>query len=153
MTPEQAEGREIELSTLLCKCENNERKSMNIFLHLFNRTFAGANLELTSVEHMGHTTATGAITIQLNTVDSALFSAITTSNARQDIDHSEIVKATGLAPSTPRQTIDAAYNVGPKSSNFLQPLQSVISKLDIFVQIMDKISKVNLSMLDTVNIP
>ena len=93
---------------------------------------AAPDLELKSAD-----STTGFITIRLSVVDNALAGTIVNSNARQDIEHSNVPKSASLAQSRPMQAISAA-------NSFLQHLQNVISKLDMFVHIVDKTSKVSL---------
>ena len=85
--------------------------------------------------------------IWLSAVDNALAGAIVTSKARQDIEHSDILKSADVTQSRPMQAISAVSNA---PSNFLRPLQCVISKLEVFVHVVYKTSKVSFPELFSV---
>jgi hypothetical protein len=108
-------------------------------------------LELKSGERKkGDDTRQGFITVRLNT--DGHIDAIAISNAHQDIERSEILRSADAADSQPIQVMDT-LTVVPQANDFLKALESVISKLDVFVQIIDQTSKVSACCRYTENCP
>ena len=69
--------------------------------------------------------------------------AIARSNAHEDIERGGIAKSAAAAGSGAVQAIDAAVGAVQEQGDLEKALGSVVSKLDVFVQIMDKTSQVS----------
>ena len=89
-------------------------------------------------------TIKGFITVRLSTSDPTRAGAIAISNAQQDIERGDITGFTGLADSEPARVVGAAVNVVTNPGDIVTLLESVVSKLDVFVRIVDRAAKVNL---------
>jgi hypothetical protein len=85
----------------------------------------------------------GFITVKLSVYEAAQAGAIARSNAREDIEQGRIVKSAAAAGSGAVQAIDAAVGAVQEPGDLEKALWSVVSKLDVFVQIMDKTSQVS----------
>jgi hypothetical protein len=88
-------------------------------------------------------TSKGFITVKLSVYEPAQAGAIARSNAREDIERSKISKSAAAAGSGAVQATDAAVGAVQEPGDLEKALESVVSKLDIFVQIMDKTSQVS----------
>jgi hypothetical protein len=84
----------------------------------------------------------GAITLQLSAVNPTEASKNIVDNALQDISHSGVDRSAGAADSEAVQFADATAYADPAQSDFSKALENVVSKLDIFVQLLDKAAKV-----------
>ena len=85
----------------------------------------------------------GSITVRLSIYEPTQAGAIARSHAREDIERGRIAKSAGAAGSGAVQAIDAAVGAVQEPGDLEKALESVVSKLDIFVQIMDKTSQVS----------
>ena len=90
-----------------------------------------------------HRSTTGHITVHLVATIMAQTGELAASNARRDVEGSDILKSVDAAQSAPMQAVGAVANIDLNSNNFLKSLKSILSKLDVFVQIVDKTSKVS----------
>jgi hypothetical protein len=102
-----------------------------------------AVLQLRSREGRPDTTIKGLITVRLTASDSAQAGAIATSIARQDIERSDIATVTALADSRPAQVIGTSVNFLSQPGDIVTLLESVVSKLGLFVRIVDQAAKVS----------
>jgi hypothetical protein len=107
------------------------------------RTPADATLELKSMERKRNDKTMGFITVQLIADNITQTGLMAVSNARQDVDKSDIVKSAGAMNSKPMQAVQVGINADQSQSNILNGLKAVVSKLNVFVQIVDKSSKVS----------
>jgi hypothetical protein len=99
---------------------------------------------LRSTEGRADSTIKGFITVRLSTSDPNQAGAIAMSNARQDIEQSDIAAVAVAADSRPAQTAGAAVNFVSQPGDIVTSLESVISKLSLFVQIVDQAAKVSM---------
>jgi hypothetical protein len=83
----------------------------------------------------------GFITVHLGTDTQIQTGAIAIINARQDIESSGIANSVAAGDSKAVQDADRGLNADPQNA-FQSALEGVVSKLDIFVQIVDQTSKV-----------
>jgi hypothetical protein len=115
---------------------------LNIFLQgvIFITSSAEAVLELRSTEGRANDTIKGLITVQLSTSDPTQTGSIAISNARRDIERGDIAK---LPESEPIQAIGTSVNVVSQSGDIVTALGSVVSKLDLFVRIVDQAATVS----------
>jgi hypothetical protein len=107
---------------------------------IFVTSSAGAVLELRPREGRADDTIKGFLTVRLNTSDPTQTGSIAVSNARRDIERSDIAK---LSESEPIQVIKTAVNVVPQPGEIVTALGNVVSKLDLFVRIVDDAAKVS----------
>jgi hypothetical protein len=98
---------------------------------------ADATLELKSVQK--DDSIIGILTVQLSKSDSNQAVAISVNTARRDIESNTTVISANAADSKHMQILDATE---PEPSRFVAALANVIWKLDIFIRIVDKTSKV-----------
>jgi hypothetical protein len=85
----------------------------------------------------------GFITVRLSTSDSTQTGAIAMSIARQDIERSDIATVTALAGSEPVQVMGAAVDFVSHPGDIVTLLGGVVSKLAVFVQVVDQAAKVS----------
>jgi len=85
-------------------------------------------------------TSKGFITVRLSIDDLTQAGAIAVSNAREDIERGRISKPAAAAAGS------GAFGVGaiPEPGDLEMALGSVVSKLDIFINIVDKTSQVSM---------
>ena len=102
-----------------------------------------AVLELQSMKR-SDSTIMGLITVQLSTSDPARAGVIAILNAQQDIERGNITGFAGITDSKPARVVGAAVNVVANPRDVVTLLESVVSKLDVFVQIVNQAAKVNL---------
>lgn len=90
------------------------------------------------IDHAGG----GCITVQLTCDTPIQTGAIAVSNALEDIKHSGILDS-GITNYMSAKSTDVAVEITAAINNdFLRRLSNVVSKLDVFVQVVDKASKV-----------
>ncbi|KIM82890.1 hypothetical protein PILCRDRAFT_7772 [Piloderma croceum F 1598] len=118
---------EIVLDRLLEMCENNQH----------------ATLELRSKDGKVGYTRKGFITVRLSTAELTQAGEIARANAREDIEHGGISKSAGAADSGAVQGMNDAVGAVQEPGALETALWSVVSKLDIFVNIIDKTSDVH----------
>jgi hypothetical protein len=91
----------------------------------------------------------GFISVQLSASTSTQTAADAVNNARGDIERSGIAESVATsAYSKLVQATAVAVGLDPQNSAFLKALGNVLSKLDVFVRIIDKTSQVRIVMLD-----
>ena len=100
-----------------------------------------ATLELRSKESSLDNSKKGLITIRLSTSDPVQTGALAVSNARQDIERSGILKLAANANSEHAQVLGAAIDT---TGRLATALAIILSKLDVFIDIIDKTSKVSI---------
>jgi hypothetical protein len=83
----------------------------------------------------------GFITVHLEADTQIQTGAIAIVNARQDIESSGIANSVAAGDSKVVQDADRGLNADPQNV-FMSALEGVVSKLDVFVQIVDQTSKV-----------
>ncbi|KIM73366.1 hypothetical protein PILCRDRAFT_728873 [Piloderma croceum F 1598] len=102
-----------------------------------------AVLELRSKKGRADSTINGLITVRLSTSDPTLAGAIAMSTVRQDIERSDILAVTAAGDSRPAQVFGAAVTFVSQPGDIVTLLESVISKLDLFVRIVDQAATVH----------
>ena len=100
-----------------------------------------ATLEL----RMADNKSRGTITVQLNGIDSPAAGAVPIANAMQDIRLGGVDHSAAAHDSTALKVLDGGVAAVGSTANSLNSLSNVISKLGLFVQIVDKTAKVNIS--------
>ena len=133
---------EISLGELLQICENNQGILFSLFIYLIFISAVDAVLELRSTKG-SDSTIIGLISVRLSTSDPAQAGAMAISNAQQDIKRGDIAKFTGLADSEPARVVGAAVDIVAHPGNIVTSLESVVSKLGVFVRIVDQAAKVS----------
>jgi hypothetical protein len=88
-------------------------------------------------------TSQGSITVRLSICEPAQAGAIARSNAREDIERGGIPGSAAVGDSGAVRATDAALGAVQEPGDLEKALGSVVSKLDVFVQIMDKTSQVS----------
>jgi hypothetical protein len=83
--------------------------------------------------------------VQLNTIDTGTAGTIAVANAMQDINLGGVDHSAAASDSTALQVLDGGVALVPKATDFLNSLSNVVSKLDLFVQIVDKTAKVSIT--------
>lgn len=91
----------------------------------------------------GNNATLSILTVHLSTSRATQAVAIAVNDARQDIRNTGIVISAGAADSKSFQALDSVLNTSPNTCDFLVALENVVSKLEVFVRIVDKASKVN----------
>jgi hypothetical protein len=110
-----------------------------------HRLYADATLQLKSTDGKMDETSRGLITVQLRTVTLKQTAADAVTDARDHIERSGIAdSAAAASDSKPFQAMDAAVGFDPQNSDFLRALGNVLSKLDVFIGIIDKASQVGI---------
>ena len=107
---------------------------------------ADATLELKATDGRSDYSDCGTIAVRLGAVDSSKAGAIVISNTLQDIKLSGVDHLAVATESEVYQVVDAGVTAGSKQSVFLDSLYGVMSKLEIFVQIVDKAAKVSMRL-------
>ena len=97
-------------------------------------------MELRSTEGRADDAIKGSITVRLTASDPTQAGSIAISNARRDIERSDIAK---FPESEPIQVVETAVNVVSQSRDIVTALGSVVSKLDLFVRIVDQAATVS----------
>jgi hypothetical protein len=136
---------DIALNQLLDKCENNKRTFHTPFflLAVIFMYRADAKLELVSKGGGANHSSRGFITIRLSTGSVAQMGALALSNARQDIEHRRIMQPGAAIQPRSVQPTGAPGGDSSQPKDFATALGNVVSKLDQFVNIMDRTSKVS----------
>jgi hypothetical protein len=98
---------------------------------------------LRSKDGKAASTSKGFITVRFSTPEPTQAGEIARSNAREDIKRGGISKSAAATGSGAVQGMDAAVGVAPEPGGLEMALGSVVSKLDIFVKIVDKTSQVS----------
>jgi hypothetical protein len=88
-------------------------------------------------------TRKGFITVRLSTAEPTQTGEIARVNAREDMEQGGISKSAAAADSRGVQGMDAAAGAVQGPAALETVLWSVISKLDVFVQIIDRTSQVS----------
>jgi hypothetical protein len=101
-------------------------------------------LELRSKDGKAGYTRKGFITVRLSTTELTQAGEIARVNAHEDIEHRGISKYAAAADSGAIQGMDDAVGAVQQPGALDTPLFSVVSKLDVFVNIIDKTSQVSL---------
>jgi hypothetical protein len=104
-------------------------------------------LELRSKDDKAGYTRKGFITVRLSTVELTQAGEIARVNAREDIEHGGLSNSAAAADSGGVQGMDAAVAAVQEPGALETALWSVVSKLDVFVNIMDKTSQVSVRKL------
>ena len=84
----------------------------------------------------------GTITMQLNAIDNSKAGVVAAGNTLQDIKFGGIDHSSAVADSNTSQVLGVSAPAAAAQSDFVKPLWGVMSKLDLFVQIVDKTAKV-----------
>jgi hypothetical protein len=100
-------------------------------------------LELRSKDGKAGYTRKGFITVMLSTAEPTQAGEIARVNAREDIEHGGISKSAAAADSEGVQGMDATVGAVQGPGALETALWSVVSKLDVFVNIVDKTSQVS----------
>jgi hypothetical protein len=104
-----------------------------------------ATIDVTLELRMTDNKSRGTITVQLNGVDSPAAGAVPIANAMQDIRLGGVDHSAAALDSTALKVLDGGVAAVGSTANSLNSLSNVISKLGLFVQIVDKTAKVNIS--------
>lgn len=130
---------DIELNTLVRLCENDRcRRNIIFLLHDSSELSTDTTLQLKAVDGGMDDTSRGFITVRLIPYTINQTSAISVLNAHEDIELMQY----GVADHMPAQSIDLGIGFTVKNDDFHKALASVVSKLDLFVHIVDKASMV-----------
>jgi hypothetical protein len=132
---------DIELGVLLGRCGNNESESSHSYLKVDAYRTTDTVIELRKVEDGANGAITGLLTIKLEAGDAAQLGAVAVANARQDIELSNVGAPIG-GYSTVHDAADAVTASGITDSNFAKSLGSVVMKINIIVEVIDKTAKV-----------
>ena len=100
-----------------------------------------ATLELSMADNKSR----GTITVQLNGIDNPAAGAVPIANAMRDIRLGRVDHSAAALDSTALQLLDSSVVAVGSAANTLNCLSNVILKLGLFVQIVDKTAKVNIS--------
>ena len=104
-----------------------------------------ATIDVTLELWMTDNKSRGTITVQLNGIDSPAAGAVPIANAMQDIRLGRVDHSAAALDSTALKHLDGSVAAVGSTANSLNSLSNVISKLGLFVQIVDKTAKVNIS--------
>jgi hypothetical protein len=102
-----------------------------------------AKLELVSKGGGANNPSRGFITVRLSTGDVSQMGALALSNARQDIEHRGIMQPGAAIQPQPVQPTGAPGGSSSQPKDFSTALGNVVLKLDLFVKIMDRTSRVS----------
>jgi hypothetical protein len=100
-----------------------------------------ATLELRKADNRSR----GIITVRLDSIDTSAAGAIAVGNAMQDAVLGGVDHSAAALDSSALQVLDGGAAAVGSATNFLHSLSNVVSKLDLFVQIVDKTAKVSIS--------
>ena len=112
---------------------------------IFAINIPDATIDATLELSMSGNKSRGTITVQLNGVDNPAAGAVPIANAMRDIRLGGIDHSAAALDSTALQLLDGSVAAIGSAANTLNSLSNVISKLGLFVQIVDKTAKVNIS--------
>jgi hypothetical protein len=112
---------------------------------IFAVNIPDATIDVTLELWMTDNKSRGTITVQLNGVDSPAAGAVPIANAMQDIRLGGVDHSAAILDSTALKLLDGGVAAVGSTANSLNSLSNVISKLGLFVQIVDKTAKVNIS--------
>ena len=112
---------------------------------VFAVTISDATIDTTLELRMTDNKSHGTITVQLNGVDSPAAGSVPVANAMQDIRLGGVDHSAAALDSTTLKLLDGGVAAVGSTANSLNSLSNVISKLGLFVQIVDKTAKVNIS--------
>ena len=104
-----------------------------------------ATIDTTLELRMADNKSRGTITVQINGVDSPAAGAVPIANAMQDIRLGGVDHSAAALDSTALKVLDGGVAAVGSTANSLNSLSNVISKLGLFVQIVDKTAKANIS--------
>ena len=107
-------------------------------------TTADATLKLKPIDDVSDDRDLGTITVRLTAIDASKASAIVVGNAQEDIKLGGIDHSAAVTDSV--TYLDSGVVAGTQQSIFLNSLSGVMSKLDLFVQSVDKAAKVSVSL-------
>jgi hypothetical protein len=136
---------EIVLNRLLQMCEDNQHRSLIISgLRQDSSYYKDTTSELRlKIGKLGYARK-DFITIRLNTTEPTRAGKIARINTHEDIEHSGISKsAAATADSRRSQGMDPAIGVVREPGSLETALWSVVSKLNVFINIIDKASQVS----------
>ena len=139
---------DIDISTLLQLCENDQGKFEdfgNFTTCETQGTTADATLKLKPIDDVSNNSDLGTITVRLSTADASKAGAIVIGNAQGDIELGGIDHSATVTDSVTYRVLDAGVAAGAQHS-VLNSLSGVMSKLDLFVQFVDKAAKVCVSL-------
>jgi hypothetical protein len=88
-------------------------------------------------------TSQGSITVRLSICEPTQAGAIARANAREDLEHGGILGSAAAGYSGAVRITDAAVGVVQQPGDLENALGSIVSKLAVFIQIMDKTSQVS----------
>jgi hypothetical protein len=129
----------IKLNALMRLCENDRcRRNIIFSLRDSSELSTDTTLQLNAVDGEVDDICRGFITVRLvpHTINQT--SAISALDASEDIELMQY----GVAGHIPAQSIDLGIGFTAKNDDFHKALASVVSKLDLFVHIVDKASMV-----------
>jgi hypothetical protein len=109
-------------------------------LNIYNAAI-DATLELRKADNRSR----GIITVRLDSTDTSAAGAIAVGNAMRDVVLGGVDHSAAALDSSALQVLDGGAAAVGSATNFLQSLSNVVSKLDLFVQIVDKTAKVSIS--------
>ena len=112
---------------------------------IFAINIPDATIDATLELSMSGNKSRGTITVQLNGVDNPAAGAVPIANAMRDIRLGGVDHSAATLDSTALQLLDGSVAAVGSAANTLNSLSNVISKLGLFVQIVDKTAKVNIS--------
>jgi hypothetical protein len=119
--------------------------SSGIFLlAMITMCYPDAILELMSKETGLDSSRKGVITVQLGPSDLIQTGTLAISNIRQDLDQRGIPKLTTAFDYGRARGMGAAVTIWSQPGGLAKALERVVSKLDLFIQIIDKTSKVSI---------
>ena len=83
--------------------------------------------------------------MRLDPINASAAGAVAIGNAKQDAELSGIDYSATALETTASQVPDGGVALIPKATDFLNSLSNVMSKLDLFVQIVDKTAKASIT--------
>jgi hypothetical protein len=119
---------DVKIGALLRLCENGQ----------------DATLELKPTSGEADNRSCGSIAVRLDAIDVSTAGAMAVGNAMQDTELAGVDHSAAALDSTALQVLDGGVALVPKTTDFLNSLGNVMSKLDLFVQIVDKTAKVSI---------
>jgi hypothetical protein len=112
---------------------------------IFHILSADAMLQLKAMDGKMDETSRGFITVQFSTAAPTQPASLAVTNARDDIVRRGLTDSLAAdTDSKPMKVMDVAVGLDPMNTGFTMALESILSKLDVFVRIVDKGSQVRI---------
>lgn len=133
-------GIDIEIGELLQRSENTSGafKTYIAYHHLTNETILDIVLDLKGSSGHSHL---GSLVVKFQAITQTEAGNLAMQAAKDDIDTSDINRSANMGDSTAVQAMDAIQGV--PQNDFVNALANVISKLDMFVQLVDNLAQVS----------